>query len=288
MAELQDSVGSASSRRYWLLASSAIPRGYLALGREPVVIGRGKECTLPVFHESISRRHARVYRDGVAFFVEDLGSTNGTFVQGKQIKGAQRLEHDDVIALGSLELRFLVLDATREELVQRFDPRTDETNRLAPFAAAKQSSLLSGVFTREVLLQVSQLIELNHHSGVLRIQTGPSQGILRFLEGQIVEARFASLTAEKAAREILALRNGEYAFQAVPEGAKAPAPGPLRLSAVAVALDILRQSDERHSDDSKESKTDVLEKPQDPLALTQKMDRVVKPQTERHDALPGT
>jgi hypothetical protein len=288
MADARPSeVGSTSSRRYWLLASSVIPRGYLLLGREPVIIGRGKECTLPVFHDSVSRRHARVFRDGVVFMVEDLGSTNGTFVQGKPINRPTTLEHDSVIMLGALELRFLIVDATREELAARFDPRTDETDRLAPLSASKAASPLTGVFTRGVLSQVCQLIELNHHSGVLRIESGSrTPGILRFREGLIVEARFASFTAEKAAREILGLESGEYAFQAVTDPSALPSAGPLRLSAVAISLDILRQRDERAGVESQfRDRASESSESQD-LALTQKLPRL-RPPSERQNKGPG-
>src|SRR5207244_209616 len=137
-----------------VLASSAIPRGYLLLGREPVEIGRGKESTLPIFHDSISRRHARITRDGYRYVIEDLGSTNGTTVQGKPVKGPTKLDHDDVISVGSVELRFLVVEASREELAARFNPQTEETNKVDSFAVAKSNALMSGRFTRQVLHQV--------------------------------------------------------------------------------------------------------------------------------------
>lgn len=232
---------SDSFRRQWILASKVIPRGYIVLGREPVVIGRARDCTLPIFHDSISRRHARVARQGARFAIEDLGSTNGTFVQGKKVVGTQYLEHDQVLTIGSVELRFLALEASRDELAARFDPMAGETTELPPMPAARSGALMSGSFTREVLLQVCQLIEVNHHTGVLRIEAGRTQGELRFKDGLIVGAKFASFRGEKAARTLLRLTAGDYAFKS--RAVDEPSGEPLRLSAIAVSLDILHEQD---------------------------------------------
>ena len=50
-----------------------------------VLIGRNPECTLVLSDDFASGRHARVYRDGDGWVIDDLGSTNGTFVAGNRI-----------------------------------------------------------------------------------------------------------------------------------------------------------------------------------------------------------
>ena len=67
------------------------------LGREP-----GLAIALPA--EGVSRRHARVTWDGTSHWVEDLRSTNGTFVNGERIT-AERLKKGDVLRVGQTELR---------------------------------------------------------------------------------------------------------------------------------------------------------------------------------------
>ncbi|MBV9834646.1 MAG: adenylate/guanylate cyclase domain-containing protein [Alphaproteobacteria bacterium] len=69
-----------ASRRYRLsLATEMLDRP------EGIVIGRQSGgCDVVVSHESVSRRHARLTRDGVVLFIEDLGSTNGTLINGIQ------------------------------------------------------------------------------------------------------------------------------------------------------------------------------------------------------------
>ncbi|MFT2139551.1 FHA domain-containing protein, partial [Bacillus cereus] len=53
-------------------------------------------------HDSMSRMHARVRRAGDAIDVEDLGSRNGTWVNGERISGKRRLAAGDELAIGSI------------------------------------------------------------------------------------------------------------------------------------------------------------------------------------------
>ena len=64
------------------------------------IAGRGAECRVVVDVATVSRRHARFTVANGAATVEDLGSTNGTFVNGVAIAAATRLKDGDEIALG--------------------------------------------------------------------------------------------------------------------------------------------------------------------------------------------
>jgi len=73
---------------------------------ESVVLGRDAAADLQVDARSVSRRHARIdLRDG-RFYVSDLGSTNGTLVNGEEVTGEAPLESGDEILLGAERLRF--------------------------------------------------------------------------------------------------------------------------------------------------------------------------------------
>ena len=75
-------------------------------GPVPITIGRAEDNTLALNgDEYASSHHARVEtrRDGV--WVHDLGSTNGTFVNGEQIQGLTRLHEGDTVRIGETELR---------------------------------------------------------------------------------------------------------------------------------------------------------------------------------------
>ena len=52
----------------------------VAAGATPITIGRAPESTLPLDDDYVSGRHARIYPDAGTWVVEDLGSTNGTFL----------------------------------------------------------------------------------------------------------------------------------------------------------------------------------------------------------------
>jgi DNA-binding winged helix-turn-helix (wHTH) protein len=74
------------------------------------IAGRGAECRVVVEASTVSRRHARfTVSQGVAT-VEDLGSTNGTFVNAIAITAATRLEDGDEIALGKAKLKLRAVD----------------------------------------------------------------------------------------------------------------------------------------------------------------------------------
>jgi phosphoserine phosphatase RsbU/P len=70
------------------------------------VIGRLPECGVQLQSNMVSRRHARIVREGDRAFVEDMGSGNGTYVNGQRIEGRVELAHDDRIKLGPILLRF--------------------------------------------------------------------------------------------------------------------------------------------------------------------------------------
>jgi sigma-B regulation protein RsbU (phosphoserine phosphatase) len=73
---------------------------------DETVIGRHPECQLHINSNMVSRKHARVLRNGGQFVLEDLGSGNGTFINGKKLEGPIDLKHDDRIKLGPILLRF--------------------------------------------------------------------------------------------------------------------------------------------------------------------------------------
>ena len=85
----------------------------LPIDRDWVVVGRGRTADVVVAEPTISRAHAAIGFDGVGFFVEDLGSTNGTAVNGKRedapVDGRRAprvmLNTGDEIQLGKLLLK---------------------------------------------------------------------------------------------------------------------------------------------------------------------------------------
>jgi diguanylate cyclase (GGDEF)-like protein len=77
------------------------------LGDTPVTIGRGADCTIALPHPSVSRLHCRVWRDGNRFRIEDMESTNRTFLNGTPVTRAE-LRDGDQIGVGSNTLKFFI------------------------------------------------------------------------------------------------------------------------------------------------------------------------------------
>ena len=102
------------SKLVLLQAGEAIP---YELSPQETVLGRHPDCTIQLQSNMVSRRHARVVaRDG-RHFVEDLGSGNGTYLNGQRIDGAVELKHNDRIKLGPILLRFESLSGSHASTV---------------------------------------------------------------------------------------------------------------------------------------------------------------------------
>ncbi len=75
------------------------------IGEDAISIGRMPECDVAVSDPNVSRRHAEVRRQGNDFIVVDLGSTNGTRVNGAGVR-ERRLADGDEITVGGTHIRF--------------------------------------------------------------------------------------------------------------------------------------------------------------------------------------
>jgi DNA repair exonuclease SbcCD ATPase subunit len=81
------------------------PRQY-ALSKPMILIGRSSQCDIHVFTQFVSREHARLVIDRSRVVIEDLGSTNGVFVNSVRID-RQELRHGDLLTVGETQFRFL-------------------------------------------------------------------------------------------------------------------------------------------------------------------------------------
>ncbi|WP_013629716.1 SpoIIE family protein phosphatase [Rubinisphaera brasiliensis] len=86
-----------------LQGGQAIPRD---ITQPETVLGRLPECDVQLDSNMVSRRHAKLCQQGESYLIEDLGSGNGTFVNGKRIEGQTALKHGDRLKLGPILLRF--------------------------------------------------------------------------------------------------------------------------------------------------------------------------------------
>jgi hypothetical protein len=81
--------------------------------KDDITLGRGDECDIVLPERQISRQHLRIYRDGDAYYAEDLGSSNGTWVNNEPLKESRRLYDNDVIKVAMVAtLQFIGSGAT--------------------------------------------------------------------------------------------------------------------------------------------------------------------------------
>ena len=79
---------------------------------DTVRIGAARDADIRILAEGVSRNHARLWQEGDTFWIEDTGSTNGTFVSGIRVS-KERVHHLDVVTLGrAVDLIFLVREGT--------------------------------------------------------------------------------------------------------------------------------------------------------------------------------
>ena len=100
--------GQRKKDRTWTLAVERGPkelRGVNIAVRGPVVVGRSPSADIVVGAGYVSARHARFSLMGQNLFVEDLGSTNGTAVNGQLIGDPVALSNNDVVNVGDVSIR---------------------------------------------------------------------------------------------------------------------------------------------------------------------------------------
>lgn len=131
---------------------------------EVLTVGRDAANDLIIEHRLASRRHARFEHDEAGFYIHDLDSTNGTYVNGERIQGARLLHNQDKIVIADTIITFLdpeatmksplppeVLRAMREEL--RVDSRSKEVyikgQPLDPPLTVKEFQLLELLYNRK-------------------------------------------------------------------------------------------------------------------------------------------
>ncbi|MEA2411073.1 MAG: hypothetical protein QOC77_1634, partial [Thermoleophilaceae bacterium] len=102
------------------------------------VVGRDQSAGLVIDDPEASRRHASLSVEGLAVTVEDLGSTNGTFVNGARISGAKELANGDKVRIGTTVFELHMAQAEPEPIADQATrmgtalPDLDELQVTAP------------------------------------------------------------------------------------------------------------------------------------------------------------
>lgn len=143
------------------------------LAKERMTIGRKAENDIPVDNLAISGQHALILSVLDDSFIEDLGSTNGTYVNGKLVK-KQALKHGDIIGVGKHELKYINENAINDEDDFEKTVLISPSNEKAAQMAAKFAED-SGVAASKPMPSSSP-VEIALPKGKLHVLNGPIAG----------------------------------------------------------------------------------------------------------------
>jgi hypothetical protein len=187
---------------------------------EEVVIGRHPECTISIASAQASRRHAVVRCSASGVAVEDLGSTNGTFVNGQPLSDARGLTAGDRIEIGDHQITYCEFDAAAavpaagaggDQTVIAFRQET---------AAPATGQALEGDLALIPIFAILQMLEMGGQSGRLQIESDQETGHVWLVSGRLVHAASEKATGLEAALAIAIVQTGRFAFapnEAAPE-----------------------------------------------------------------------
>jgi phosphoserine phosphatase RsbU/P len=82
-----------------------------------VSIGRASDCSIPIKDRYLSRKHAEIIADGNAWILKDLGSANGTYLNGSRVERDEQLKTGDRIRLGDTEIVFETSDRSTDRFI---------------------------------------------------------------------------------------------------------------------------------------------------------------------------
>lgn len=153
-------------------------------GKDSVVLGRAAEVELVLLEDMVSRKHARITRDGGQLYIEDLGSTNGTFVNGERIKRTTLTEGDRVL-IGTSIMKVVVADEGRDGDIPAPTPSGGASGR------SGQTRSMSGSIDEIPLPDLLQLFGSSRKSGILVVSTDDLVGRIHLRKGIV---HFASVT----------------------------------------------------------------------------------------------
>ncbi len=212
----------------------------VAAGRE-IVIGRSNELDVVLVEDMVSRKHAKIACSSDALLIEDLGSTNGTFVNGEKIKRA-RLKEGDRVLIGTSIVRVALTDAQGGS----GEVREAEARARMQSAALRTSQVrtMTGTIEDIPLVDLLQLFATSKKAGVLVIHRDEDVGRLYLRKGQIAHASVNDNTDVGPLKSIYRLLTWERGMFELEAPDDREFTEELDLSTEAILMEGIRQLDE--------------------------------------------
>lgn len=216
----------------------------LAEGQE-IVIGRSSELDMVLVEEMVSRKHARIALADGSISIEDLGSTNGTFVNGEKVQQGTLREGDRVL----IGTNILKVVAAPQDAQARANLKAMAVGRVTAKQqgggrATEEAPRMSGNLEEIPLPDLLQLFGTSRKAGVLVLRSSGREGRIYLNEGRIRFAEFGGVTGVpplKALYRMLGWQTGSFALD--PPDTREFEAG-IDVSAQEVLMEGFRQQDE--------------------------------------------
>lgn len=146
-----------------------------------IVVGRSSELDMVLVEDMVSRKHAKISTTAGQVIITDLGSTNGTFVNGEKVRKT-RLKEGDRILIGTS-----ILKVVRQE-TSGLSPSQAKENLEAVASDDNKQSSMSGTLEEVPIPDLLQLFATSKRTGVLHIRAEAGHGKIYLREGNIFYA----------------------------------------------------------------------------------------------------
>jgi len=172
----------------------------------PTVIGRSSDCEVHLADPDTSRRHAELRLEGGRFVLRDLGSTNGTFVNGARVDRSE-LEAGDRIQIGANHVTFCQVQSEVAVGVP------DDADTVLFERQPASGDAFRGDLSQIPPFAVVQILEMGRKTGLLRVDSGGDPGLLWFEAGNPVHAETKHQVGFDAALSLVSADCGEFFFE---------------------------------------------------------------------------
>jgi len=214
----------------------------LAEGQE-IVIGRSSELDMVLVEEMVSRKHARIALADGTISIEDLGSTNGTFVNGEKVQQGTLREGDRVL-IGTNILKVVAAPVDAEARANLKAMAVGRVTAKQQGSRTEEAPRMSGNLEEIPLPDLLQLFGTSRKAGVLVLRSTGREGRIYLNDGRIRFAEFVGLPGVpplKALYRMLTWATGSFALDP-PD--KRELEGAIDVSAQEVLMEGFRQIDE--------------------------------------------